>query len=165
MELISQKTIDLLNYRIQQEQMTSKNYEQMFLWLKNESYFNAAELWKKNYEDELEHAGWAKEYLLSFNVMPELATIPEPENLFTSFEDIVNKTYDFEVETTKQCRELAKHALEEGDYNLLTLANKFNEEQIEEMNSINDLKDIIKLSSDKLIVELYIKENLIEKEN
>jgi hypothetical protein len=33
------------------------------------------------------------------------------------------------------------------------------------MNSINDLKDIVKLSSDKLIVELYIKENLIEKEN
>lgn len=161
MELISKKTIDLLNYRINQEQMVSKYYEQMYLWLQNESYFNAAQLWKKNYEDELNHANWAKDYLLSFNVMPELDSIPEPENLFTSFEDIVNKTYEFEVETTMQCRALAKHALEEGDYNLLTLANKFNEEQVEEMNLINDLKDIVKMSSDKLIIELYIKENLL----
>ena len=61
-----------------------------------------------------------------------------------------------------QCRALAKHALDEGDYNLLTLANKFNEEQIEELNSIYDLIDILKLSSDKLIIELYIKENILE---
>lgn len=160
--LITPKTIELLNYRINQEQKTSKEYEQMYLWLKDKSYFNAAQLWKKNYEDELHHASWAKDYLLSFNVMPELDSIPEPPNMFESFEEIVNKTLAIETETTMQCRALAKHALDEGDYNLLTLANKFNEEQIEELNSIYDLIDILKLSSDKLIIELYIKENILE---
>jgi ferritin len=161
MELISKKTIDLLNFRINQEQMVSKNYEQMYLWLQNESYFNAAQVWKKNYEDELKHASWAKDYLLSFNIMPELDIIPESENVFSSFEEIAQKTLEFETETTMQCRALAKHALEEGDYNLLVLANKYNEEQIEEMGLIYDILDIIKLSSDKLIVEMYIKENIL----
>jgi ferritin len=161
MELISKKTIDLLNFRINQEQMVSKNYEQMYLWLQNEGYFNAAQVWKKNYEDELKHASWAKDYLLSFNIMPELDIISESENVFNSFEEIAQKTLKFETETTMQCRALAKHALEEGDYNLLVLANKYNEEQIEEMGLIYDILDIIKLSSDKLIVEMYIKENIL----
>ena len=162
MELISKKTIELLNYRIQQEQINSKRYEQMYLYLKNESYNNAAQVWEKNYKDELEHAQWAKDYLMSFNIMPELATIEEPANIFTGLEDIINKTYDFEVETTLQCRELTKHALEEGDYNLLVLANKYNAEQIEEMDVANTFKAIIKMSTDKLVIENWIKENILE---
>lgn len=161
MELISQKTIDLLNFRINSEQNSSKKYEQMYLWLQNESYFNAAKLWKKNYEDELKHAEWAKNYLMSFNIMPELEVIEEPVNLFINFEDIVTKSYEIEVQTTKECRELAKHAIEEGDYNLLVLANKYNEEQIEEMDVIHNLMDIVKMSSDKLIIDNYIGANLL----
>lgn len=111
---------------------------------------------KKNYLSELEHAGWAKEYLLSFDIMPELATIEEPVNDFASLQDIFNKVYEQEVLTTKQCLELAKHAMEEPDYNLFTLAQKFNAEQVHEMNEINNILDVLKLSSDLLIVDHYI---------
>ena len=156
MELISQKTIDILNLRIQQEQMASKLYEQMYLWLENKSLINSAEFMKKNYLSELAHAGWAKEYLLSFDIMPELATIEEPVNDFASLQDIFNKVYEQEVLTTKQCLELAKHAMQEPDYNLLTLAQKFNAEQVEEMNEINNILDVLKLSSDLLIIDHYI---------
>jgi ferritin len=162
MELISQKTIDLLNYRIQQELTNSKRYEQMYLWLQNKSYINAAQIWKVNYEDEIKHSNWAKDYLMSFNVMPELTAIEEPANMYESFEEIVQKTFEFEVETTKQCRELAKHALEEGDYNLLILANKYNEEQIEEMDTAYAFLDLVKMTNDKLVLENYIQENFLE---
>lgn len=156
MELISQKTIDALNLRIQQEQMASKLYEQMYLWLENKSLINSAEFMKKHYLSELAHAGWAKEYLLSFDIMPELATIEEPVNDFASLQDIFNKVYEQEVLTTKQCLELAKHAMEEPDYNLLTLAQKFNAEQVHEMREINDILTVLKHSSDLLIVDHYI---------
>jgi ferritin len=162
MELISQKTIELLNYRIQQELTNSKRYEQMYLWLQNESYLNAAQLWKTNYEDEITHSNFAKEYLLSFNIMPELTSIEEPENIFTSFADIVQKTFEVEAETTRQCRELAKHALLEGDYNLLTLANKYNELQIQEMDDAYTFLDLVKMTNDKLVLESYIQENFLE---
>ena len=162
MELISQKTIELLNYRVNQELNNSKKYEQMYLWLQNESYLNAAQLWKENYEQELVHAGLAKDYLLAFNVMPELAIIEEPDNVFTSFADIVQRTFEVEAETTRQCRELAKHALEEGDYTLLTLANTYNANQIQEMDDAYTFLDLIKMTSDKLILESYIKENFLE---
>lgn len=162
MELISKKTIELLNFRINQEQLTSKMYEQMYLWLQNNTYLNAAVVWKQNYEDELIHAGWAKDYLMSFNIMPELEIIPEPQNMYNSFNEIVEKTLELEIRTTTQCRELAKHALEEGDYNLLILANKYNEEQIEELDTAYNFMDLIKMTDDKLLIENYIKENFIE---
>ena len=156
MELISQKTIDALNLRIQQEQMASKLYEQIYLWLENKSLINSAEFMKKNYLSELAHAGWAKEYLLSVDIMPELATIEEPVNDFASLQDVFKKVYEQEVLTTKQCLELAKHAMEEPDYNLLTLAQKFNAEQVHEINEINNILDVLKLSTDLLIVDHYI---------
>jgi ferritin len=164
MELISQKTIDILNLRIQQEQMASKLYEQIYLWLENKSLINSAEFMKKNYLSELEHAGWAKEYLLSFDIMPELATIEEPVNNFASLQDIFNKVYEQEVLTTKQCLELAKHAMDQPDYNLLTLAQKFNAEQIHEMREINDILSVLKHSSDLLIIDHYIGD-MLNKQN
>jgi ferritin len=156
MELISQKTIDILNLRIQQEQTASKLYEQMYLWLTDKSLINSAEFMKKTYLSELEHAGWAKEYLLSFDIMPELATIEEPVNDFASLQDIFNKVYEQEVLTTKQCLELAKHAMNEPDYNLLTLAQKFNAEQVHEINESLHILQLFKTTNDNLIFDEYL---------
>lgn len=161
MELISKKTIELLNYRIQQEQYSSKVYEQMTLWLKDEGYLGMAEVWEMFYKEELTHAEIAKDYLLSFNIMPELMVIEEPANVFTSIEDIINKTYEHEVMVTKQCLELSKHAMSESDFNLFTITQKYNAIQVAEMDEVNDLVSILKLSSDKLIIDNYIKENFL----
>ena len=64
--LISKKTIDLLQYRIQEEEMSVRIYLSMAMWLENEGYVNASKLWKKYSAEENTHADWAREYLLSF---------------------------------------------------------------------------------------------------
>lgn len=159
MKFISKEIIDLLLYRIQQEQYGSKVYESMALWLANESYMNCAKVWKKFADEELEHAELAKEYLLSFNVMPELMKIEEPPNAFTSLEDIIQKTFDLEVEVTEQCLTLTSKAMELQDWTLFALGQKYNEIQRIEMNEVYSLVDVSKLSSDKLILDKYIGEN------
>jgi len=111
MKFITQDVIDILNYRIQQEQYSSKVYESMSLWLANAAYLNMAKVWEKFSKEELEHAELAKEYLLSFNIMPELMTIDEPPNDFTSAVDIIQKTFDHEVQVTEQCLELTNKAM------------------------------------------------------
>ena len=52
--LISKKSIDLLQSRIQEE-MSSRLYLSMALWLENEGYVNSANVWKE-YSEEMSHA-------------------------------------------------------------------------------------------------------------
>jgi ferritin len=159
MKFITQKIVDLLNYRIQQEQYSSKIYEQMYLFLQNESYINSAKVWKKFAEEELEHAELAKEYLMSFNIMPELMVIEEPINDFKDLVDIIQKTYDHEVIVTQQCLDLTNKAMELKDWTLFALGQKYNEIQRIEMDEVNTLMDIAKMTTDKLILDKYIGEN------
>jgi len=159
MKFINEEAIALLNYRIQQEQYTSKVYEQMSLFLQNESYLQSAKAWKKFSEEELEHANLAKEYLMSFNVMPELMTIEEPMNDFKDLVDIIQKTYDLEVKTTEQVKDLSDKAFELKDWSLFSLSQKYTEIQIEGMDEANTLMDLSKMTTDKLILDKYIGEN------
>jgi ferritin len=159
MKFITQEVVDLLNYRIQQEQYSSKVYEQMSLFLQNESYINSAKVWKKFSEEELEHAEIAKKYLMSFNVMPELMTIEEPMNDFIDLVDIIQKTYDLEVKVTEQVKVLSDKAFELKDWSLFSLSQEFTELQIQGMDEANTLLDVSKMTTDKLILDKYIGEN------
>ncbi len=159
MLFINQEVIDILQYRIQQEQYASKVYEQMSLFLQNESYLNMAKVWSKFSKEELEHAELAKNYLLSFNVMPELMSVEEPMNDFKDAKDVIQKTFDLEVMTTNQVKELSNKAMELKDWSLFNLAQEYTEIQIHEMNEVYDLVDIAKLTNDNLILDKYIGEN------
>ena len=68
--LIEEHCIKYLNYRIQQEELSSRIYLAMSLWLSNEGYLGAGALWRKYSNEEMGHADWAREYLLSMGVTP-----------------------------------------------------------------------------------------------
>ena len=159
MKFINEGVIKILNYRIQQEQYSSKVYEQMSLYLANESYIIMAKVWSNFAEEELEHAELAKQYLLSFNIMPELMVIEEPINDFKDARDIIQKTYDHECKITLDCLELTNKAIEWKDWTLFALGQKYNEIQRVEMDEVNSLVDIAKLTNDNLILDKYIGEN------
>jgi ferritin len=159
MKFITQEVIDLLNYRIQQEQYSSKVYEQMAAWLQNASFLNCAKVWSKFSSEELEHSEIAKDYLLSFNIMPELMVIEEPVNNFKDLKDIIQKTFDHEVLITTQCLDITNKALEWKDWTLFALGQKYNEIQRVEMDEVYNLVDISNLSNDNLILDKYIGDN------
>lgn len=159
--MISTKTIQLLTFRIQQEELSSRIYEQMSLWLANKGYKGASAVWTMFSKEELEHAQKAKDFLLSFGLLPELSALEEPENVFKDISDIINKTYEHEVTITNQCNELAKYAIEK-EIVLLPLALSYVEIQVKEMEEVTDLKDILALSSDKLVLDEYLKETFLD---
>jgi ferritin len=156
MELISEKTIQLLNYRIQQESHSSRLYYSMYYWLDTEGLSNCASIYKKYAEEEAEHSEWAQEYLLKFNIRPVLLDLPEIESNYANVSEILNLSYSHEVDITNQCKELTKHALEEGDFGLLSLSQKYNEEQVEEVDKALRALDIFKLTTDLLIFDHYM---------
>lgn len=160
-KLISQLTIDYLNFRIQQEEESSRLYEQIHLWLEDKGYINTSKLYKKYADEEMVHSGWAKSYLLDFGVTPTLFELEAPNNSFIGLKDIFAKTLEHEELITSQIKEMGENALKESDFVLFSLVMKYQAEQQEEIAKAITLLDISELSSDNLILDNYIGENLL----
>lgn len=159
------KTIkDLLDYRIQQEEMSSRIYQSMAMYLENKGYTNSCKLWKKYSEEELIHANKVRGFLLSLGVQPCVPALDEPDDTFNGLEEIIMLSYQHEVDITNQCEELTKKCMEEGDYLTMQLGFFLMNEQIEELDKSQNLVDQLNtFGTDKVALRLlddYIEELL-----
>ena len=137
--LIEKELVELINFRIERETYSSYLYEQMQLWLDDNAYKGASKLWTRWSGEELVHAGWSKEFLLSFDIQPVLRTIAKPEFVATSIVDIIRLSYEHEIIITKEVSALATAALNAGNMSVFALAQKYVAEQIEEVNKVQNL--------------------------
>lgn len=151
----SDAVIKILNYRIEQEESSSRLYHAMSMWLNDHGFMGAAKAWQADADGEMEHAGWAKEYLLDMGVQPEIPALPKPQQSFTGLCDIVKLSYKHEVMVTEQCNELAKQAHKSGDFLLHQLAHKFLVEQQEELGKLQTILDKLEaFGEDKIALRL-----------
>jgi ferritin len=155
----TEAVIKILNTRIEQEELSSRLYQAMSLWLDNKGYIGAAKSFKKDADGEMEHAQWAKDYLLDMGIQPTLPTLPKPLQEFAGLPDIIRQSYDHEVLVTNQCNELAKDAMKNGDNLLYQLSIKYMQEQQEELGRLQTVLDRIEtFGEDKDILILIDKE-------
>lgn len=137
----SESVIKILNFRIENEENSSRLYEAMSLWLDDNGYKGAAKRWKEDSEGELKHAGWAKQYLLDMGVQPTLPALVKPEQSFTGLPEIIRKSYDHEILITQQCNDMGKEAMKNSDHLLYQLVHQYLSEQQEELGKLQDLLD------------------------
>lgn len=133
---VNEEMIKLLNFRISQEEYSSRLYFAMSVWLNFKGYAGAAKLWKKYSEEEQNHANWAYTYLLDLNSKPVVPGLEQPPVDFKSFLHIIVASKQHEIKVTTQCQELAKAAQQIGDYQTLELAQRYLTEQVEELAKI-----------------------------
>jgi ferritin len=144
MDLLPKKLIDLLNYRIEQEEYSSRLYKRMSICMGYHGYLGAEKLFKKYSEEEATHAEWAYKYLLSLDINPTVPALKAPEpDTFPCLKDVLIAAFKHEVEITNQCEKLAKAAMEEGSFMTLALAQKYLNEQVEEIEKTTTLCDIL----------------------
>jgi ferritin len=137
--MVAGSIVNMLNFRIAQEELSSRMYKAMSVWLTMNGYLGAGKLWSQYATEELEHAQWAYDYLLAVNIAPMIQNIPQPDSSFTSLRQIVAISYKHELEVTKQCQELANACQQEGDYMTLTLAQKYLTEQVDEIDKLSNM--------------------------
>jgi ferritin len=153
--LLSEECVKYLNYRIEQEELSSRLYLSMSLWLNNKGYEGAAKLWKQYSNEELTHADWSREYLLSFGVQPQTPALSMQQQLFSGLPEIIKLSYDHEIEVSKQCKDLATEAFKKGDHMLYELALKYLKEQVEEHNKMQNWMDQLEaFGTDKIALRL-----------
>ena len=153
--LIDDSCISFLNYRVQQEDLSSRIYLAMSMWLTNNGYLNAGKLWKKYSNEERGHADIARDYLLNMGVQPATPALEQPAEEYKGLPDIIRQSYDHEVDITNQCSDLANHALKDGSHMLYELALHYLREQNEEVGKIQDLIDQLEaFGEDKIAMRL-----------
>jgi ferritin len=154
--MIDDSCISFLNYRVQQEDLSSRIYLSMSLWLNNNGYLNAAKLWKKYSEEERGHADIARDYLLNMGVQPATPSLEQPAESFAGLPEIIRKSHQHEIEISMQCQDLANHALKDGSHMLYELALHYLREQNEEMGKTQDLVDQLEaFGEDKIAMRLF----------
>lgn len=131
----------LLNFRIEQEEQSSRLYLAMSLWLTNMGYLGAGALWKIYSDEEMIHADWARDYILSFGVQPLTPKLEMPLQSFSGLPDIIKRSYDHEVLVTSQLKTLASEAMKEGDFMVHELALHYLKEQVEEHDKLQNWMD------------------------
>ena len=139
--LLYTKSEELLNFRIEQEELSSWIYLSMSLWLNNEGYTNTAKLFKKYSDEERIHAEWARDYLLAMGVVPITPALSKQPSSFTSLGDILMKAWEHEILVTEQCKTLCAEALKLNDHTLYQLGQKYLHEQVEELEKTQTLLD------------------------
>ena len=150
----SPKLIKLLNYRINQEEYSSRIYYAMSVWLDNNAY-KSTSLWKKYSEEELKHANKATEFLLSFGVMPEIQVVENVETTFKDLADIIKQSFDHEMLISQQCEALYMAGIEEKNPMVMELGRWFVAEQIEELSKVQTLMDQLNtFGTDKIALRL-----------
>lgn len=133
MALIPDRSIALIQERIQHEESNSKLYYAFSYWLDLNGYEGSAKLWRKDAEDERSHKQWAVQFLLDLNILPIEPSQVQPQVEFKGLPQIVALTYQREVQTTEEVQELARVALDVGDMLTFGLAQKYIAEQVEEL--------------------------------
>ena len=159
--LLSKKIIDALEYRIQEEEFSSRLYEQLALWLDDNGYLNTSALYKRYSSEELGHAEWSKAYLLDYGLTPKLRKLEAPDVDVSTLQDVFDLTLEHELDITRQCEELASLAMKESNHVLYSLAAKYCAEQHEEIGKAITNLDILALSNDMLVVDTYIGEKIL----
>lgn len=163
--IISDKVIKLVNFRIAEEENSSRIYKAMSVWLGYNGYPGAEKLWQKYSDEERAHMEWAYKYLLDLNIKPTVPALPAPAGEFKGLSQIIAMSYQHEVDITNQVKELTKVAQEEGDFLTMELGLKYCKEQVDELGKTQNLLDQLEaFGVDKISLRLldnYITENLL----
>jgi ferritin len=153
--LIDESCISHLNYRVQQEEYSARIYMGMSMWLNNKGYVNAAAVWRTYSDEEMKHADIARTYLLSFGIQPVTPRLDQPKQNFSGLPEIIKLSFDHEVVVSKQIKDMANHALADGDHMLYELCLAYLKEQVEEHNKMQNWVDQLEaFGTDKIAMRL-----------
>lgn len=153
MAIISEKIIGLLNDRIVMEEESSRLYKAIGICMGYKGYFGAEKLFAAYAKEELEHAEWAYEYLLSLDIKPITPALKAPPATFEGLIEVLQMAFDHEILITKSCKELAKACMDETDYITFTLAEKYLAEQINEIDKTTSILDFVDTMGEKPSLE------------
>ena len=131
------KTIKMITDRIKDEYTAHYYYRAASNWCQDMNYKKAAEFFKNEAIDELTHAEKLQEYMVDFNIQPEIPQAPTKHE-FSNLIDIVHGAYKMELGLMKEYNKNSQDLFAE-DITTFDFLTEFREIQKGAVVEYNDL--------------------------
>ena len=93
---LSSEIVNLLLPSLKDEFTAAYFYRSASNWCNNVGFFKAGTFFAKESEDEFGHAKEIENFLVNWNVTPELPTIAKPTLTFSNLSDVISQAYEME---------------------------------------------------------------------
>jgi ferritin len=156
--LFSQKMNGAVNQQIGNEFGASLQYVSIASYFDREGLPALAGHFYQQAAEERDHAMRFVKFVVDAGGVVEIPAIPAPKHKFTSAEEAVQLSLDWETTVTQEINDLVDLSLKENDHITKNFLNWFVTEQLEEVSSMSTLLSIIKRAGKDglLFVEAYV---------
>jgi bacterioferritin B len=156
--LISQRLAQAINTQIGNEYAASLQYQSIAAYFQRSHLLMLAKLFFAQGAEEREHGEKLMHYLVDTKAELRIPAIREPVHTFASAEEAVQAALSWELEVTEQIRGLMDIAADDKDYLAQGFLQWFIDEQLEEVNKMDRLLQVIRMSGDRnlIMVEAYL---------
>jgi ferritin len=152
-----------LNDQITAEYFAAHKYLAMACAFERMGLKNLSKRFMKQYGEELEHAMKIVRYVLEVGGTVTLDAIPKPPGDLKNVEVMVQMAVDGELDITRRIHDIVTLAESEKDYTTRSFMQWFVDEQVEEVSTMTDLLNWVKLAgSNVLQVESLIRHTMVE---
>ena len=134
---LNSKTIKILTDRIKDEYTAHYFYRAATNWCRDKNYKKAAEFFSNEADDELTHAKKIQEYMVDFNIIPEIPQAPIGHK-FNDLIEIIHGAYKMELALMKEYNENSKDLFSD-DITTFDFLTEFREIQKGAVVEYNDL--------------------------
>jgi ferritin len=162
-EMLSQEVVDLLLPRLQDEFNAFYFYRSATNWCQNKGYFKAAKFFKAESDDELSHAKKIEDYIVDWNMTPNLPNIAKPVLEFSDIVDIIEKAYDMEFALYEGYEDTSMKIFKTGDLCVFDFLQFFRITQKESVAEYSDKLNVVEgTNRDSKFEMLMLEETLFE---
>lgn len=141
---LDSKTVQILTDRIKDEYIAHYYYRAASNWCQDMNYKKAFEFFKNEAADELTHAQGIEEYMVDFNIIPEIPQAPTSHK-FDSLVDIIYGAYKIELALMKEYNKNSQElfASDITTFDFLKKYRKFQKGAVVEYNDLINAIDLI----------------------
>lgn len=141
---LDSKVIEILNNRIKDEYTAHYYYRAATNWCQDMNYKKAAEFFKNEADDELEHAQKIQEYMTGFNILPEIEKT-ETKHTFDNLIDIVYGAYTMELALMKEYNKNSQEVFQEDltTFDFLQQYREFQKGAVVEYNDLINASNLV----------------------
>jgi ferritin len=144
--MISKAMLKRLNDQVNNEFASFWIYQQMGYAFEDLGLPVFAKFFYRQAGEEREHGEKVAKYITDQQGQVTLAGLPAPPSKYKSAEEIVGAALKHEKKVTKDWNQISDLAIKEKDHASRVIANWFVEEQVEEVATMAELLNMVKLA-------------------
>jgi ferritin len=158
---LSSEIVNLLLPRLKDEFTAAYFYRAASNWCNNVGFFKAGTFFAKESEDEFGHAKEIENFLVNWNVTPELPTIAKPTLTFSNLSDVISQAYEMEYALYEAYEETSVKIFKTEDLCVFDFLQGYRTKQTKAVAEYSDMINILEgINLGSKFEMLMLEENL-----